>query len=302
VGAYRVRGQHLRLIALQYARNIIRGGTGIIFTLVLMVVCLSIAAVFVTPLEVEYKRVELRFEAHGGNPPSKEAVVNAITREIGIPVAEWATDHDSEQAEYLVRTKPALISGILMILLIAMPFLVCLGSFNQLAGDIQYKGLRYLLLRTERANLFFGRFIGTILFTIAILAILFLVLFLYLALKARFYPVGEVGLWLLQGFVALVLFSLPYIALCSWISASMSSPFISLIICELLAMSVPILVFMLVQTEKNLKYVGYVMPWPLKYQLLHPNPLHVLGAMVAMLGFTGLFLWLGVRSFQTRDL
>src|SRR5205085_975633 len=153
-------------------------------------------------------------------------------------------------------------------------------------GDIQYKGLRYLLLRTERANLFLGRFIGTVLFTVMILAIFFLVLFLWMALKARFYGVGEVGLWLLQGFVAVVFFALPYIALCSWISASLSSPFLSLTCCEVIALSVPLLVNLMSETEPKMKYVGYIVPWPLKYELLHPNALHVLGAMGAMLGFT----------------
>jgi ABC-type transport system involved in multi-copper enzyme maturation permease subunit len=159
-----------------------------------------------------------------------------------------------------------------------------------------------LLLRTERANVFFGRFLGTLVFTLAMLAILIAVIFLYLALKAKFYPTGEVALWLIQGYVALALFSLPYIALCSWISASIDSPFISLVVCELIIFGIPAFVALTSRGLKGIKYLDYLTPWPLKYQLLHPDALHVLGAALAMFAFTGVLLWLGMRTFQTRDL
>jgi ABC-type transport system involved in multi-copper enzyme maturation permease subunit len=308
VSAYHVRGGHLKLVAFHFARHHIRGGTGIMFTLTLLTVGLIIAAAFITPLEEMHKSVERqrvmeqqRRGIQDGRAITKKELVDEITRQIGKPVAEWATD-DADQANFLVNDRPALVSAILMVLMFAMPFLVCLGSFNQLSGDIQSKGLRYLLLRTERANLFLGRFIGTLLFTMVVLAILLAVIFLYLAFKADFYPAGKVALWLLQGYVALMLFALPYIALCAWFSATIDSPFACLVICELVALVVPAFVAIGSAIEKNFKYIGYVMPWPLKYQLLHPNPLHFLGATAAMFAFTGLYIWLGMLIFQTRDL
>jgi ABC-2 type transport system permease protein len=309
VSAYHIRPGHLKLIAFNYARNLIRGGTGIMFTLAVLVVGLTIAAIFITPLEALHKSVQQEnrafMEQRGikeGREVTKKELVEKITEEIGRPVARWATGGDVDQVNFLTRTRPALVSAILMVLLFAMPFLVCLGAFNQLSGDIQYKGLRYLLLRTERANLFLGRFLGTVLFTIVVVAILFAVLFLYLAFKANYYPVGDVALWLLQGYVAVILFSLPYIALCSWISSALDSPFGSLAICELIAIFIPAFVAIGSNVLEQFKYLGYVMPWPLKYQLLHPNALHFLGATLAILAFTALFGWLGLRNFQYRDL
>jgi ABC-type transport system involved in multi-copper enzyme maturation permease subunit len=189
-----------------------------------------------------------------------------------------------------------------MIMMFSMPFLACLGAFNQLAGDIQYKGLRYLLLRTERANIFLGRFIGTILFTMAILALLMIVIFLYLVFKADFYAPLQVAGWLLYGYVALCLFALPYVALCSWISGATDSPFLSLILCEIIAIFPIVFVALATNIHKSLEYVGWIMPWPFKYHLMSPNPVHVTGAAGAMLGFTALFLFLGLRQFQRRDL
>ena len=51
-----------------------------------------------------------------------------------------------------------------------MPFVISFLAFNQISGDVQNHGLRYLLLRTARCNIFFGRFIGTVLFSTAVMA------------------------------------------------------------------------------------------------------------------------------------
>ncbi len=310
---FRVR--HIRLIARYYARNLIRGGMGIIFTLGALFTGLIIAYAIITPVEKFHKAAQ-QGEFDGGGPQGnplggglqvgrdvqKKEIVDWATREICMPVAKWMIGGDEEHADFLLNRRPALVSAILMLLLFFLPFLICLGSFNQLSGDIQYKGLRYLLLRTERSNIFLGRFLGTVVFTLGVLALVLLVLFLYLAFKANYYPAGEVFLWLLQGFLALVLFALPYIALCAWISCAVDSPFVALVICELLAIFPPIFVAIASAIEPNLHVLGWLLPWPFRYTLLHPNPLYWLLAVGDMLLFTSLFVFLGLRHFQKRDL
>jgi ABC-type transport system involved in multi-copper enzyme maturation permease subunit len=288
------------------------------YTLVLLTSGLIIAAIPIWILETLHQTLRMqrgehnvargRVEGREINEKEKQMLVEKFAEDVGRQVGMWLTGDDRELTNYLIFEKPAIVSAILMFLLVALPSIVCVGAFNQFSGDIQYKGLRYLLLRTERANIYLGRFLGTIIFTAVLLALLFLVLFLYLAFKAGFYPLGDIGLWLLQGYGALLLFSLPYIALCSWLSAVIDSPFGSLAISQLITVFVPVFVFLGVMMLKEsglgdgFKYLGYVLPYPLKYQLLHPNPLHVLGASAAILGYTVLFGWLGLRTFQTRDL
>jgi ABC-type transport system involved in multi-copper enzyme maturation permease subunit len=307
-----VRGSHVRLIAVYYAKNLIRGGAGIMFTLAALFVGLIIGWIFTAPVEAIQQQQQQQFKQMNGpggqGGPAlpqlqQRDFVQQVTKEVGMPVAKWATGADDEQAEFLVKQRPALVSAMLVAQLFCMPFLICLGAFNQLAGDIQYKGLRYLLLRTERANIFLGRFIGTVVFTMAVILLVLLILFLYLALKADFYPASEVFLWLMQGYLALILFALPYIALCSWISAAMDGPGLSLLICELIAIF-PIIFVAIARgmINQNLHVLGWIMPWPFKYTLLHPNPLYVLAATADMLAFTAFFMFLGLRHFQKRDL
>jgi hypothetical protein len=305
-----IRGNHIFLIAGYYARNLIRGGTGILFTLAALFVGLLIGGIFIQPLEamaeaLKRDREQFRQQQPGipqGREIGRKDIVDEVTKQVGVPVAKWATGGDDELAEFLVLKRPALVSAILIVLIFCIPGLICLGAFNQLAGDIQYRGLRYLLLRTERANLFFGRFVGTVLFTMVVMAVVILVLFLYLAFKADFYPAGDVFVALLHGYFAVVMFSIPYIALCAWISAAMDGAFVSLVICELVAIFPVIFVAISRGIHKNFGVLGYALPWQLKYTLLHPNPLYVLGAVAYMLAFTALFLFLGMMHFQKRDL
>jgi hypothetical protein len=303
---YKIRGSHLRLIAFHFAKHNIRGGTGILFTLAMLFVGLGVAAAFIGPLEEMQRRANeeaRKFAQPGQDAPrvQRKDLMELVINEVGEPAAKWFTG-DADQARFLVRQRPALVSAILMVLLFVMPFLACFGAFNQLAGDIQYRGLRYLLLRTERANIFLGRFIGTTLFTAVVLAILLAVLYLYLVFKADFYSPIEMALWLAHGYLALLIFGLPYIALCSWISAAMDSPFVSLVICELITVFPIIFVAVATGIHPSLEYLGYITPWPLKFKLIHPNPLYLVGSTLALLGFTLLFLLLGLRHFQRRDL
>lgn len=298
---HHLRGRHLKLIAAHSARHGIRGGTGLVFTFTTLVTGLVIASAFITPIEKLEQQV--RAEAQAGQAgETTRALVDQVADKWGKPAIKWAIGADERQAEYLVHEKPAVISAILVVLMFSVPFLVTLGAFNQLSGDIQHKGLRYLLLRTERANLFVGRFIGTYLFTVAVLALLVAVLILYLTLKADLYPAGDVAAWLGQGFVALAIFALPHVALCSWLSAAIDSPFASLVVSQLVVGALPLLVYIGAMSQPAVGYLGYLQPWPLKYELLYPGAAHVLGASAAMIGYTAVFGAVGLWTFQARDL
>jgi hypothetical protein len=291
VGAYNIRSGHLTLIARQNARYSLRGGTGIVFMLLTFFVGLMIAHIVITPAEVIVK-----------DAPDKAEALQMVVDKLARPAIKWWIGASDAHADYLLTTKPALVSVVIAMLLTFLPFLVALGAANQTAGDIGSKGLRYLLFRTERANIFFGRFIGTYIFTLITLAMLMGVVFLYLAFKAKFYAVGDVAMWSLQGYVALAFFALPYVALCAWFSASSDGFFVALVLVLLVIIFVPLIIMIASIQFPNAKYAGYITPWPLRFELLHPEITHKLGAAAAMVGFTAVFLFIGARHFQKRDL
>ncbi|MHC4520939.1 MAG: hypothetical protein ACYTAS_20295, partial [Planctomycetota bacterium] len=183
-----------------------------------------------------------------------------------------------------------------------MPFVISFLAFNQVSGDVQTRGLRYLLPRTERRNIFFGRFLGVAAFSTLVMAFIMATIVLYLGMKIRIYPAAALMGWGLQGFLALAILMLPYIAVCSLISASVDSPFLSLILAKLVIAGVLLIALVGGLAWKPTKYILYVLPWGWQNHLLHPEASHWFAAVLACLAYTSVMLTLGYVRFARRDL
>jgi hypothetical protein len=120
--------------------------------------------------------------------------------------------------------------------------------------------------------------------------------------KLPVYGWGSLCGWSLYGTVAMIVVSLPYIALCAWISAAVGSSFGSLTIASVVIGGVPLLATIGGLTNEAARYVMFVLPGGYQTRLFHPEPLQVAVAAAGCVAMTGLFLWLGYRKFARRDL
>ena len=290
------------------------------FLLIALLYGLTVAHIVIMPVEKIMAE-----QAKSGAEANQEEIIAAIV-EIGRPVVQWTldikpgeddaslatamTEQFTSQAQppthqwttFLLDDRPALLSVIFLILIFSMPFLVVFIAFNQIAGDVHTLGLRYLLLRTERANIFIGRFLGTVLFSTLVIALLIATITFYLGVKIKIYPAGLLAVWALHGFLALTILTLPYIALCSWISTLVDSPFLSLVAAKLVIGGVLLLAFLGSLAWKPAIYINFALPWAIQNHLLHPQLSHSLGTASACIAYTMVFLLLGYYRFETRDL
>jgi ABC-type transport system involved in multi-copper enzyme maturation permease subunit len=323
---------HIRLISLYWSRYAVRSGSGLVYLLIALIFGLSVAHILIAP--VEQLIAEQKRETGRMDPP----VVRQAISEIGQPVVQWVLGRKTmrqiiqEGAErqraamndpngtamaearqesnsgfdawvnFLLERRPALLSAIFLVLLFGMPFVISFLAYNQVSGDIQSHGLRYLLLRTERSNIYFGRFLGTVIFSTAVMAIIVATITFYLGAKTRIYPAPALAGWAVQGFLALALLMVPYIAVCSLISASVDSPFLSLVLAKVVIAGVLFLAILGALAWKPAKYLKYALPWGWQCNLLHPEPARWLGAFAACLAYTAVFLMLGYYRFERRDL
>lgn len=312
-----LNARHIRLIATHWSRNAVRSGAGLVYLMIALVFGLSVAHMLIMP--VEQLMITQKRDLGRVDPQA----VNNLIINVGRPIAQFvlgirsmeeiAKQDDASPAaagvggfdpwtSFLMEDEPALLSAIFLVLVFGMPFAIGFLAFNQVTGDIQTHGLRYLLLRTERGNIYFGRFLGTAVFSTVVMAILIATITLYLGLRIQIYPAAALTAWAVRGFLALALLMLPYIAVCSIVSASVDSPFLSLVLAKLTIGGV--LLFAVVGGMKweSLKLVKYALPWGWQNHLLHPDPSHWLVAGLACLLYTGVFLALGYARFETRDL
>ena len=292
---------HVRLIATYGVRFSIRTGGGLMAMLLILSLGLTGATFVVKPVEITMDKAA----QHGHGEAETAARINEIAQSDGVVgMVREVTGGSEEETEYLLREKPALLSAIWLILLFIFPFLACLAGFNQTAGEIGSRGLRYVLLRTARPNIFVGRFLGALLFTAVSTALMVGVLVTYIGVKLNVYPLGDLLGWGFQGYIALMCLATAYLALCSWISAMLDSAFGSLALCFAAAAGSLIVVKMAdaVARGMDLAWLSKCIPWGWKFDLLSGDlPTRLTGYGV-MLGFTLLFLTLGLRTFTKRDL
>lgn len=301
-----LRKEHLSLIARHSLKHGIRGGAGLVSIALTLLVGLFLAQCAVGPLERVDKSVDQAADRTPGIDKDQRTFAKQKANEQIVKIAvkgmEMAMDPSSDQLTYLTEEKPAMISVMLVLLFLATPLFACLGGFNQTAGDIGSKGLRFLLFRTERANIFWGRFFGTLGFTALVNLLLFLILAIYIAAKIKVHPTGDMMLWMAQGYLRMMIFTLPYVALCAWISSAMESAFGALAISLLVAFFLPLFLGVAGSFEDVVKNAQYVTPWGWKYFLLEPMGGKFLAGLAAMFGFSAIFLFLGHRNFTRRDL
>lgn len=320
---------HVHLISLYWSRYAVRSGAGLVYLMIALVFGLSTAHMVIMPVE---KFMALQKKQFGQADPK---LVTKTIVDIGQPIIQFVLgiksfEQVTEEAassktqipndtsksgqsenntpgfepwtNFLLVKKPALLSVIFLILIYGMPFVISFLAFNQISGDVQNHGLRYLLLRTERGNIFFGRFIGTAFFSTIVMAIIVATITLYLGTKIRLYSNSALAVWALQGFLALSILMLPYIAVCSLISSSVNSPFLSLILAKVAIAGVLLTAILGSLKWKPAKYLLYALPWGWQNNLIHPATIHWLGAAMASLAYTAFFLTLGYIRFETRDL
>jgi len=310
--------RHMRLICLHWCRHAMRSGSGLVYLMVALVFGLSVAHVLIMP--VEQLMLQQKRELGQTDPEA----VNQMIVGVGRPIAQWVLGLRSMQeiaaesaappssteeggaddpwTSFLLEKKPALLSAIWLVMLFGMPFVISFLAFNQVSGDVQSRGLRYLLLRTERRHIYFGRFLGVALFSTLVMALIVATIVLYLAMKVRIYPGGALLLWAAQGFAALAILMLPYIALCSLISASVDSPFLSLVLAKVAIAGVLLVAVLGGLAWQPAKYLLYALPWAWQCHLLHPAPSHWLAAGGACLAYMSVFLVIGYVRFAKRDL
>jgi len=300
--------RHLFLVGLFSTRHAVRGGSGLIFFLLVLAGGLLIASLVIDSVEAARKQLET---LERRDVTSKEALDQV--QEFAGRVVSWALGESSAEdlatgrakqpwADYLMNDRPALLSAVLLILVFALPFLTVFGAFNQYSGDVGSRGIRYQLLRTERANIYFGRYLGTILYSAATMLLLILTIVGYMGLKLEFYGWGELLGWGVRGWIALVVLVIPYTALCGWISGAIDSPFAALVLCILAVAAAPLVAFIAGLKWDDASYVKWVLPWGVQNRLLHYSGTQCALAVLACLGYAAVFLTVGYRNFAKRDL
>jgi hypothetical protein len=310
--------RQVSLIARYSARYSVRGGIGLVFLLLSLTFGLLVAQFTLQPVEMIVKQVQEQSSKKAQKDEADVAreVLRRLVPEVRPAVAwflsppraanaepdEDAEDEADRWAEHLIKDKPMLLSAILLILLFGWPLVAAFGAFDLYAGDIASRQLRYQLLRADRASIYFGRLLGVVLTFVCVLAILGITIASYMALKLPIYGFAELIAWAAYGVFALIVVTLPYVALCAWVSASVSSSFVSMTVTSAIIGGAPLLAMLARTVWVPGGYLNMALPWGFQTRLFHPDLDQVAIAAAGCLAQAAFFGWLGYRKFTSRDL
>lgn len=310
--------RHVQLIAFHSTRYSVRGGIGLVFLVLAMTLGLLTAHLVLTPVEQAAHKVAV--QTAGSSAAAMEQVVDEFVvrgtptlqswflgadriKSSGDIQAESAALRDLDRwTEFLLMDNPALLSAIMLLLLWGWPFIIACGAFDLFSGDIANRGLRYQLLRTDRGSIFLGRFAGMALTFTFVLGLLMSTVVLYIGLRVQIYSWSELAYWGAYGLFAMLVMSMPYMALCAWVSASIASSFGSLTVAMLVIGGVPLLGVLGDSIHDIAGNVLYALPWGFQHYLFHHDATIATLAAAGCMGFALLFCFLGYRRFVTRDL
>ena len=105
----------------------------------------------------------------------------------------------------------------------------------------------------------------------------------------------------MQGGLAYFVLSLPFVAICAWISSNIDSPFGALVLC-LLIVGFPAVLLKLFNPAIGVDFMHKLWPTGWNFGMLNSQFSVVVMTAIVLLLFTVGFLWLGLRGFQKRDL
>ena len=325
----------VRLTATDTFRFALRSGSGIVYLVIFVLTALLVARMIFYPIEQmevqlrgssmettpaemlrefedqarDYADDVLLFFTFVGRPTKAELEERQIT-----PLEEFAKKMDQSGrydhlksdfelwGEYLLKERPSLLSALWLMLLALVPVITPLAAQNLYAGDIASRGLRFHLFRLSRNDIFLGRFLAVVAFNTLVVAGVVATVALYLSLAVEAFEPWAVISWSLHGFLVLSILSLPYLALTAWVSAAFDSPVLAFLLVALVIALVPIFAAAGRSQWEPAGYLACLLPWGVQTHLIHPDPLHWGGAALACIGYTIVFLALGLRRFNRRDL
>ena len=302
---------HFLLISTNSIRQTIRGGAGILFSMTTLILGLFIVQIIILPIELFEKQTRNKsFEV------SRAALVEEFEN-MAVPVLRYLLGETGDKVEgvpevfgeykdgwayFLLKEKPGVLSLIFLIFCIFIPLLIAFGVFNQISGDAKNLGFRYILLRTRRKYIYFGKFLASFCITVVLLAFLVFSAAMYVHLRLGLYFLKDVIFWSLRSFLLFIVLSLPYTAFCLGISGLIDSSFGSLAASVGLIGLFPVLVNLIENIWSPFGLVQYLLPHKVSFYLFHYQGWTVVLAFCGCILYTGIYLYAGYYYFSRRNL
>ena len=203
-----------------------------------------------------------------------------------------------EVAQALLILHPPTLSVFLLTALTVTPLFVFLGANNQLASDAASGSFRYLLSRCTRLEIFFARFLSA--YCMIAIALFFACLASTLiSLDNDNHTLSETVAYATQGLFVILLYTFPYVAFMTIMSALMSSALGTILISACVYIATLVVIIYL---NDDYPSISYLIPSAFKDDLIGITSNNLTVAIPGLLAITIIYLSLAWIIFRKRNL
>lgn len=198
------------------------------------------------------------------------------------------------------------------------PLLIALMGFDQLAGEIAPKSMRYLIVRVRRNSIIIGKWLSQVTLLCAILVLCVLAMVgTAKGLNADF-PWTEALTWASRLSIAIMVIGVAYASLTTLCSTVAGNSALALFLNVIVLFSFWFVSLLgnhwrlpdgptpagldMLKAESPMAFVRYLAPSEFEHHLLSPQPLEYATGLLAYGAFAVIFLGLARLALQDRDL
>jgi len=227
------QARHILLHAKKLIVHSLRTGSGVAFIFLTILIGLSLANLSIAPVELELTTADAFRE--NASQAIGIALATATLR-LGADDQDFLSRMETGDlidlgmwARFLVIENPMLLSITVLLLGLALPILLPLGSFTAISSDVQHRTVRYLLPRTTRYSLLLGRWLGTLILSWVLIFLLLSSVVFYLSIMITTESTESMIPWAARCLLALCCLSMPYVSLGILCSATFRVPMVALL-------------------------------------------------------------------------
>ena len=214
---------------------------------------------------------------------------------------------------------PLLLLGVFKFTLMFLPLFITLMGFDQLAGEVGPKSIRYLVVRVKRSSIIKGKLLSQLtLFGLLMGLCTVLMVLVSKLLNPNFAP-ADVAFWTGKLIISSLVLSMAYLSLTSLFSALVKQGGVSLVLNIIALFVIWFIAFIggwfrfpgeealpgtlaMIKPESLWAYLRYGSVWQYAGDLLHPHWGRFLTAALVHVGFGLVFLGLAQLALRRRDL
>jgi ABC-type transport system involved in multi-copper enzyme maturation permease subunit len=207
---------------------------------------------------------------------------------------------NADTGKYLVDC-PNVLFFLLQGTFIFLPLLVLLVGFDQVAGEIQHRSIRYVVGRSRRASFVVGKAVGSW----AVISIMVLVLHLtvWIVMLVRGgTPPGDVLSWGLRVWVFSAAYAAAFVGYTTLVSSFFRTPIVAMFVGAGIG-------FFLYLTYQILRAIGerteaftWIFPNKYEFLMLSPDPSRVLGGIALCIAWGSLCVLAATAIVRRRDI